>query len=157
VISHARLERFYWTAVVDRRFPFQGVVETTHVVPPQWLGGRHLCYLMNYCDAASELYTRSDDVVAGQAVEGLSALYPRFRRQDVEAVYVFRAPHVEPAWTLGYLDRRPAPRVGQSRLYVCSTAQAYPRVTAWNTSVALAAETTTALLDDFGLSAAAAG
>jgi protoporphyrinogen oxidase len=157
VVSHARLERFYWTAVVDRRFPFQGVVETTHVIPAEWLGGRHLCYLMNYCDAGSEVYARSDDVVAGQAVEGLSALYPRFRRQDVEAVYVFRAPHVEPAWTLGYLDRRPAPRLGRSRLYLCSTAQAYPRVTAWNTSVALAAETTTALLDDFGRSAAAAG
>jgi protoporphyrinogen oxidase len=157
VVSRARLERFYWTAVVDRRFAFQGVVETTHVIPPEWLGGRHLSYLMNYCDAGSEFYNRSDDIVAGQAVEGLSMLYPRFRRQDVEAVYVFRAPHVEPAWTLGYLDRRPAPRVGRSRLYLCSTAQAYPRVTAWNTSVALAAETTAAVLDDLGRSAAATG
>jgi protoporphyrinogen oxidase len=157
VVSRARLERFYWTAVVDRRFPFQGVVETTHVIPPDWVGGRHLSYLMNYCDAGSELYNHSDDVVAGQAVEGLSTLYPRFRRRDVEAVYVFRAPHVEPVWTLGYLDRRPAPRVGRSRLYLCSTAQAYPRVTAWNTSVALASETTAAVLDDLGRSAAAAG
>ncbi len=115
VVSRARLERFYWTAVMDRRFPFQGVVETTHVIPPEWVGGRHLTYLMNYCDAESEPYRRSDDVVAGQAVEGLATLYPRFRRQDVEAVYVFRAPHVEPAWTLGYLDRRPVPRVGRSR------------------------------------------
>jgi protoporphyrinogen oxidase len=156
VISRARLERFYWTAVVDPRFPFQGVVETTHVIPACWVGGRHLCYLMNYCDAGSELYNRSDDVVAGQAVEGLAALYPGFRRQDVEAVYVFRAPYVEPAWTLGYLRSRPAPRVGQSRLYLCTTAQAYPRVTAWNTSVALAAETVTTLLDDLGRSAAVA-
>jgi protoporphyrinogen oxidase len=154
VISRSRLERFYWTAVVDSRFPFQGVVETTHVIKPEWTGGRHLCYLMNYCDAGSELYNRSDDVIAGQATAGLAALYPRFRRQDVEAVYVFRAPHVEPAWTLGYLRRRPAPRVGLSRLYLCTTAQAYPRVTAWNTSVALAAETVTALLDDLGRTAA---
>lgn len=157
VVSRARLERFYWTAVVDRRFPFQGVVETTHVISPEWVGGRHLTYLMNYCDAGSELYRRTDDVVAGQAVDGLATLYPRFRRQDVEAVYVFRAPHVEPAWTLGYLDRRPVPRAGRTRLYLCSTAQAYPRVTAWNTSVALAAETTTAMLTDLGRSAAAAG
>jgi protoporphyrinogen oxidase len=112
---------------------------------------------MIYCDAGSELYRRTDDVVAGQAVDGLATLYPRFRRQDVEAVYVFRAPHVEPAWTLGYLDRRPVPRAGRTRLYLCSTAQAYPRVTAWNTSVALAAETTTAMLTDLGRSAAAAG
>src|SRR5262245_3569424 len=157
VVSRSRLERFYWTAVVDPRFEFQGVVETTHVIPPEWLGGRHLTYVMNYCDAGSELYQRSDDVVAAQAIDGLTALYPRFRRRDVEAVYVFRAPYVEPAWTLGYLTRRPAPRVGRSRLYLCTTAQAYPRVTAWNTSVGLAAETVTTLLDDLARSAAAAG
>jgi protoporphyrinogen oxidase len=157
VVSRKQLERFYWTAVVDPRFPFQGVVETTHVIPPAWVGGRHLCYVMNYCDPDSELYRRSDDVVAGQAVEGLAAVYPRFSRRDVEAVYVFRAPYVEPAWTVGYLKRRPAPRVGRSRLYVCSTAQAYPRVTAWNTSVSLAAETVTTLLDDLARSAAATG
>ena len=150
VVSRSRLERFYWTAVVDSRFPFQGVVETTHVIKPEWIGGRHLYYLMNYCDAGSELYNRSDDVIAGQATAGLATLYPRFQRDDVEAVYVFRAPHVEPAWTLGYLRRRPAARVGASRLYLCTTAQAYPRVTAWNTSVALAAETVTSLLDDLG-------
>ena len=154
VISRARLERFYWTAVVDPRFSFQGVVETTHVIPTDWVGGRHLCYLMNYCDAGSEIYNRSDEVVAGQAVTGLAMLYPRFRRQDVEAVYVFRAPHVEPAWTVGYLKQRPAPRVGRSRVYLCTTAQAYPRITAWNTSVALAAETVTTLLDDLGRRAA---
>ncbi len=157
VVSRARLERFYWTAVVDPRFAFQGVVETTHVIPPEWIGGRHLTYVMNYCDAGSELYQRSDDVVAGQAVDGLAALYPRFQRRDVEAVYVFRAPYVEPAWTVGYLKRRAAPRVGRSRLYLCTTAQAYPRVTAWNTSVGLAAETVTVLLDDLSRSSAAAG
>ncbi len=157
VVSRARLERFYWTAVVDPRFQFQGVVETTHVIPPDWVGGRHLTYVMNYCDAGSELYRRSDDIVAGQAVDGLTALYPRFQRRDVEAVYVFRAPYVEPAWTLGYLGRRPVPRVGRSRLYLCTTAQAYPRVTAWNTSVALAAETVTTLLDDLARSVAATG
>jgi len=150
VVSRTRLERFYWTAVVDPSFPFQGVVETTHVIPTEWTGGRHLIYLMNYCGAATETYRRPDDLLRRQAVEGLARLYPTFRPSDVEAVHVFRAPHVEPAWTLGYLGRRPAPRVGTSRLYLCTTAQAYPRVTAWNTSVALARETVTTLLQDLG-------
>jgi protoporphyrinogen oxidase len=156
VVSRRPLERFYWTAVVDRSFPFQGVVETTHVIPTEWTGGRHLFYLMNYCGASTEPYGRSDELLKQQAVDGLAALYPRFRRDDVEAVYVFRAPYVEPAWTVGYLRRRPAPRVAESRLYVCTTAQAYPRVTAWNTSVALARETVTALMRDLGLPIAAA-
>jgi protoporphyrinogen oxidase len=148
VVARRPLERFYWTAVVDPAFPFQGVVETTHVIPPAWLGGRHLIYLMNYCAAASEPYRRPDEVLKRQAVEGLSALYPDFDPADVEAVYVFRAPHVEPAWTVGYLRHRPAPRVGTTSLYLCTTAQAYPRVTAWNTSVGLARETVDALTGD---------
>lgn len=155
VVLRARLERFYWTAVVDRAFAFQGVVETTHVIPTEWTGGRHLVYLMNYCGASTETYGRSDDLLRQQAVEGLAALYPRFRRTDVEALYVFRAPYVEPAWTIGYLRHRPAPRVAASRVYVCTTAQAYPRVTAWNTSVALARETVSALVQDLGRAQAA--
>ncbi|MFN8545811.1 MAG: FAD-dependent oxidoreductase [Candidatus Binatia bacterium] len=157
VLARERLERFYWTAVVDPRFPFQGIVETTHVIPLEWTGGRHLYYLMNYCGADTEPYQRSDALLQRQALDGLAALYPRFDRRQVEATYVFRAPHVEPAWTLGYLRKRPAPRVGTSRLYLCTTAQAYPRVTAWNTSVALARETVDALVRDLDLNGAATG
>lgn len=157
VVSRQPLERFYWTIVVDPRFPFQGVVETTHVIPPEWVGGRHLIYLMNYCDKESELYARPDETVRRQAIEGLCALYPRFTSSSVEAVHVFRAPHVEPAWTIGYLRQRPAPRVGDSRLYLCTTAQAYPRVTAWNTSVALARETVGAVHADLAKRGAGAG
>ncbi len=145
VIMRKRLETHYWTAVVDSGFDFQGVVETTHVIPPEWIGGRHLLYLMNYCGADTELYKRSDETVKRQAIEGLELLYPNFSRSNVEDVRVFRAPHVEPVWTLGYLEKRPAPRVGNSRLFLCTTAQAYPRVTAWNTSIALARETVGAI------------
>ena len=148
VMMSRRLQPYYWTAVIDPRFAFQGVVETTHVVPLSETGGRHLAYLMNYCAPGSEPYIRSDAQVEAQAVDGLSALYPDFDRGIVEGVRVFRAPAVEPVWTTGYLGRRPAPRVGSSALYLCTTAQAYPRVTAWNTSIALARETVDALLAD---------
>jgi protoporphyrinogen oxidase len=150
VVSRARLERFCWTAVVDPTFAFQGVVETTNVIPLDSTGGRHLIYLMNYCSPDSEMYQRADDLLKRQAVEGLAALYPAFDPAAVEAVYVFRAPHVEPAWTVGYLRRRPPIRVGSTRLYLCTTAHAYPKVTAWNTSVGLARDTVRTLTTDLG-------
>jgi len=148
VVSRRPLERFYWTIVVDPQFPFQGVVETTHVIPSEWIGNRHLIYCLNYCEPGSEAYERSDEVVKKQAIEGLTALYPNFRASDVEQVYVFRAPHVEPVWSVGYLQKRPAPRLGSSRVYLSTTAQAYPRVTAWNTSIGLARETVDTLVGD---------
>lgn len=148
VVSRKRLERFYWTIVVDPAFPFQGIVETTHVIPSEWIGGRHLIYCLNYCAPGSEPYERSDEVVKRQALDGLAALYPEFRASDVEDVHVFRAPHVEPVWTVGYLGRRPAPRLGASRIYLSTTAQAYPRVTAWNTSISLARDAANAIAQD---------
>ena len=141
LVMRRRLSPHYWTAVVDSGFPFQGVVETTHVIPTETVGGRHLVYLMNYCSRDSEPYGRSDELQRQQAIDGLAALYPSFDRADVEAAYVFRSPYVEPVWTCGYLKRRPAHRLGTSRIYLCTTAQAYPMVTAWNTSVKLATET----------------
>jgi protoporphyrinogen oxidase len=150
LLSRQPLERFYWTIVVDPAFPFQGVVETTHVIPPEWVGNRHLIYLMNYCEPGSEPYERSDALIKRQALDGLRRLYPRFNAADVEDIYVFRAPHVEPVWTVGYLRKRPTARVGATPVYVSTTAQAYPRVTAWNTSVAVARETVNSLVDDFG-------
>ena len=54
VVSRRPLERFYWTIVVDPAFPFQGVVETTHVIPSEWIGNRHLIYCLNYCEPGSE-------------------------------------------------------------------------------------------------------
>lgn len=142
------LDRFYWTIVVDPRFPFQGIVETTHVLPPEWTGGHHLVYLMNYCAADSPLYRRDDAQLRQDAIAGLSHLFPDFRAADAEAIYVFRAPYVEPVWPLGYLRTRPPHRVADTRLYLCTTAQAYPRVTAWNTSIALAADAVRQLAAD---------
>jgi protoporphyrinogen oxidase len=149
------LERFYWTIVVDPRFAFQGVVETTHVLPPEWVGGRHLVYLMRYCDAGTAAYQEPDAALRARATAGLAALYPGFSPDAVEAAYVFRAPYVEPIWPVGYLRRRPAARVGDTRLYLSTTAQAYPRVTAWNTSVGLAAAAVDALGDDLEIAAPA--
>jgi protoporphyrinogen oxidase len=150
VVMKRALGPFYWTIAVDPEFAFQGVVETTHVIPPEWLGGRHLVYLMTYCRAGSEAYERPEALLRRQAVEGLARLYPGFRPDDVEAVYAFRAPHVEPVWTLGYAKKRPPARTRHPRLYVSTTAQAYPRVTAWNTSIALAGEAMHALAVDHG-------
>lgn len=157
VVSRARLERFHWTAVIDGRLPFQGVVETTHVIPPGWLGGRHLVYLVSHGDADGAEHARCDDVVAGQAITGLAAIYPRFRRADVEAVYVFRAQDTAPGWTVGAFARQPASRVAGMPLYLCATASPHSAVSDWNTSVAHAAETVSALLGDLGRGAVRAG
>jgi len=132
-----RLQPYYWSAVIDRTYPFQGVVETTHVLRPEWTGGHHLVYLMNYCAADSAAYSAPEAELLDQCLTGLARLYADFQPQDCTAGYVFRAPHVEPVWPLGYLRGRPPVRVGE-RNFQCTTAQLYPAVNAWNSCVAQA-------------------
>ena len=154
-----RLERFYWTIVVDPALPVPGR-RRDDARHPARVGRRAPSHLPDELLRARVASRTSAPTTSwrGQAVEGLATLYPRFRRQDVEAVYVFRAPHVEPAWTRRLSRPASGPASGsQPRSISCTTAQAYPRVTAWNTSVALARETATAVLTDLGRSAAAAG
>ncbi|MCI0432991.1 MAG: FAD-dependent oxidoreductase [Gemmatimonadetes bacterium] len=148
LICREPLDRYYWTAVVDSGFPFQGIVETTHVLDPAWIGGRHLVYLMNYCSADGPTYGLADETVKRHAITSLRWLYPRLGRDHVEAAFVFRAPYVEPVWTRGYLKQRPASRIAGAPVYLATTAQAYPMVTSWNTSVKLADDAVAALLEN---------
>lgn len=149
IIARKSLSRFYWTPVIHNDFTFQGIVETSRVIPIQQIGGRHLIYLMKYCSANSETYNSPDEVIKKNAIDGLEKLYPKFCLKDIEEVYVFRTPYVEPVWTLGYLKRLPLPRVGTSKVYLCTTAQAYPSITSWNTCTALAKKTVSSFVRDF--------
>jgi protoporphyrinogen oxidase len=140
-ILKRRLQPFYWNAIVRPRYPFQGLVETTHVVPESQTGGRHLVYLLNYCSQDSETYARVDADLKFQAIKCLRDFNPAFRPDWVEDVQVFRAPFVEPVWPLEYNHSKTRIRVGDTRLYLATTAQCYPRVNSWNTMVAVATDT----------------
>ncbi|HEU0119963.1 MAG TPA: NAD(P)/FAD-dependent oxidoreductase [Bryobacteraceae bacterium] len=137
-ILKKRLQPNYWNAIVQKGFPFQGLVETTHVVPMEQTGGRHLVYLLNYCGRESELYRQPDGDIKFQALKAMRAFNAKFSDEWIEDIRVFRAPFVEPVWPLGYQTDKPRMRCGDSRLYLATTAQCYPQVNSWNTMVGIA-------------------
>jgi protoporphyrinogen oxidase len=146
VVLRSQLERFYTTNVLDDHLPFHTVVETTHVVPTSCTGGYHLVYLLNHSGTETEDDQVADDVVKKEAVEGLTALYPDFDPLDVEDVHVLRTPFAYPIWTVGSMNHTPPIRIGHSRVFLCTSAQAYPRVPGWDSSVALSRETTAKII-----------
>jgi len=137
VILKKRLQSNYWNAIVQKGFPFQGLVETTHVVPMEQTGGKHLVYLLNYCDKDSDTFRMLDADVKFQALKALKSFNAKFQQDWVEEIKVFRAPYVEPVWPLGYINDRPRMRCGGSRMYLATTAQCYPQVNSWNTMVGI--------------------
>jgi protoporphyrinogen oxidase len=146
VILRRRLGDYYQTAFLDRDLPFQRAVEATHVVPAESLNGRHLVYLRNECGPHTDAFKLPDDVVRKQAIESLPRWFASFDPADVEAIHVSRNEAAEPITLYGKLRRELPNRIPNTKVFLCTSAQAYPRRVGWDTDVTLARETAAAVV-----------
>jgi len=95
---------------------------------------------MHYCDRSSALFAEPDEAIAARWSIQLRSLYPDLLSDPgtIDEVRVFKAPFVEPIPTLDYSARMPSIQVGDTPVFLATTAQIYPNVTSWNSSVGLA-------------------
>lgn len=133
------LDGHYWSAVINSGTEFDGQVEMSTLTGPHF-DGLYGTYVMKYCDRDGLLF--HDPKVAERWREQFLALN-RLLPHEVPYQYLFKAPFVEPVWPLGYTKTQPTPQVGNTPLYLATTAQAYPRVTSWNAGVQTAEHTVT--------------
>ena len=138
---------YYWTAVMDPDVIFRGIVETTRCIDTSETGGRHLVYLLNYLHRNDPQFGRSDDDLIEEYVDNLFRVAPHLGRDDVLDAHVFRSPFVEPLYTLGYDKRKPPHELVPGRVFLANTAQIYPDVTSWNSSVGVAKRVSRLLLE----------
>lgn len=143
------LDGHYWAPVINCGTDFDGVVEMSALTGTERYGGRSLVYVMHYCGRDSALFAEPDADIARRWSAQLRALYPD-RLGTIEDVRIFKAPFVEPIPTLGYHARMPAVRVGTTNVFLATTAQIYPDVTSWNSSVGLAERVVREVLDSRG-------
>jgi protoporphyrinogen oxidase len=134
------LDGYYWSPVLNSGTSFDGVVQMTALVDPEQYGGRHLVYVMKYCDRGSGLFTEPVERIAEQWTREFLHLYRDLplHPSAILETQVFRAPFVEPVYPLGYRTMQPEVDVDSSHLLLATTAQVYPEITAWNSSVRLA-------------------
>jgi protoporphyrinogen oxidase len=125
------LSRYYWMPLVASGATAQGVIEMSNLVPLERSNGLYVTYLINYTHRTGELFRKSDEEMIALYRRDLESLFPKAGSTVVDA-FVFRAPFVEPMWTLGYQDARPPHAAIPGRLYLSCTAQLYPRVNSWN-------------------------
>jgi protoporphyrinogen oxidase len=145
VVLQRRLGEYYQTAFVGPDLPFQRTIEATHVVPAESLGGRHLLYVRNECGPHTDAFKLPDDVVRKQALDSLRQWFPSFDPRDVEAVHISHNEAAEPIALSGDLRRAIPQRIPNSRVFMCTAAQAYPRRVGWDTEVTLAREISAAV------------
>jgi protoporphyrinogen oxidase len=92
------LDGYYWTAVIDSGTGFDGVVQMTALADPEQFGGRHLVYVMKYCDRGSTLFSEPAEDIAERWTGEFLRLYRDvpLQREAILETHVFRAPFVEP-------------------------------------------------------------
>lgn len=130
-LTREPLTHYYWMPWVDSGATAQGAIEMSNLVPLERSNGLHVNYLVNYTHRDGELFRKSDEEMFAIYRADLAKLYPTAEASIVDQ-FLFRAPFVEPIWTVGYHALRPAPSVIPGRLYLACTAQVYPRVNSWN-------------------------
>jgi protoporphyrinogen oxidase len=91
------LTPYYITNLIDKGFPFTGIIEVSNMTGTEPLGGRHLALLPRYDIARGPWFTRAPAEIAG---DFLSALKPICRDIDRNIVrwFVHRAPCVQAVW-----------------------------------------------------------
>lgn len=117
---------YYALNITDRSVPITSIVETTHVVDPEVVGG-HLVYVPRYVNPDNPDLERSTRDITADYVRCVQRIFPGFSQNDVIASQVARARVAEPVHTVGV-----APRAGElfpaPGLAVASSARIYPEI-----------------------------
>jgi protoporphyrinogen oxidase len=112
--------------ITDRRVPLTTVVETTHVVDPDYVGGS-LAYVTRYVDPAHDDLRRPEAELAAEYLGHARTIFPRLDDARILSQSLQRARIVEPVHVLGAAGREsdhfPVPG-----LALASTADVYPEI-----------------------------
>jgi protoporphyrinogen oxidase len=117
---------FYALNITDRRIPLTTVVETTHVVDPEHVGG-HLIYVPRYVRPDSPDLGRPSAEITREYLGHVATMFEDFSADDVIASQVARATVAEPVHRVGVHPRLPdlIPAPG---LVMASSAHVYPDI-----------------------------
>jgi protoporphyrinogen oxidase len=117
---------YYHLNITDRSVPLTTIVETTHVVDPDAVGG-HLLYISKYVDPAHPAHDLPAHEVAAEYLRYARTIFPDLRDEDIVSSTVQRARITEPVHVLGGAKNVPDmfPLPG---LALASTAHVYPEI-----------------------------
>ena len=116
----------YWLNISDPAVTFGGLIEHTHFIAPGQYGGRKIMYIFNYVSEDDPYFRMGAEEYFAAHQASLSLINPRFRREWVKEMHLFRASHATVVYTLGYRAKMPPFASPLSRLYLVNTSQIYP-------------------------------
>jgi protoporphyrinogen oxidase len=140
---------YYALNITDRRVPLTTVVETTHVVDPEHVGG-HLIYVPRYVNPNSAELERPSAEITSEYLGHVRTMFPDFSpERDVIATQVARARVAEPIHVAGVKDRIPDVFAAPG-LAVASSARVHPNIVHGQAILGVAEDVASAVLARHG-------
>ncbi|MBD3305521.1 amine oxidase, partial [candidate division KSB3 bacterium] len=135
------LSEFYWTNVTDPAAPFVGIIEQTNWADSLDFYGKHIVYLSAYVEQHDPRLTMSAAQLVRHYLPYITALFPEFTPDAIEAQTVWTAPYAQPIVHVGYRHDIPQIVTPIQNFFVCTMAQIYPHDRQVSNGVALARQT----------------
>ena len=117
---------YYHLNITDRSIPLTTIVETTHVVDPEQVGGS-LLYVTKYVDPSHPDQQRPRDEVERDYLALARRIFPDLRQDEILGSILQRARITEPVHLIGGAARLPD-MFSVPRLALASTAHVYPEI-----------------------------
>jgi len=117
---------YYHLNITDRNVPLTTIVETTHVVDPEHVGG-HLLYVSKYVDPSSPLHEREPEEIEREFIGHAKTIFGDLTDADIVSSVVQRARVTEPVHRVGGAKNLPEV-FSVPNLALASTAHVYPEI-----------------------------
>jgi protoporphyrinogen oxidase len=123
------LSPYYTLNITDTTVPFTGLIETTNLIDPRFVGGNHLVYLPKYILPDNPLGRLPDEQIEEAFLEDLKKMFPDFQKSWVRDMRVMRERFVEPLHSIQETWHTPAVHTPIDQLFLANTSQIWPELT----------------------------
>ena len=116
----------YWLNINNIRFPFVSVCEHTNFMDKKYYNNEHLVYVGNYLPHEHPYYKKDAVDLLREFFPYLATINPKFNKDWINNVYLFKAPFAQPIIPLNYSKIIPPFETPIEGLYLCNIQQVYP-------------------------------
>ncbi len=118
---------YYWFNLPKKEgFPFLALVEHTNYVSSEHFGGEYIVYAGDYLEPGHEHFELSAEELMDRFAESFARINPKFERDWVRKVWVFKAEYAQPVPQVSHSHNIPAIETPLEGIYFASMSQVYP-------------------------------
>ena len=127
----------YWLNIGDTDYPFNAVIEQTNLVPKHLYNNRVPLYVSRYLSPDDPIYSMSEEELFEHYYPYLRRINPKFDRDWVSEVRVFRTRYAQPIVPCNYSSMIPGFQTPAKGLFMANLSQIYPEDRGTNYAVDL--------------------